>query len=78
MEDSLTFMRRLHLIETVADDKGIAYRAGEEVQALVGLLRTRYATMLKERARWLISELGDLDQAELTKKSCRPHRPLGR
>jgi hypothetical protein len=68
VEDSLTFMRRLHLIETVADEKGIAYRAGDDVPALIGLLRTRYATALKECAQWLISELGDLDQAELTSR----------
>ena len=68
VEDSLTFMRRLHLVETVADEKGIAYRAGDDVPALIGLLRTRYAIALKECAQWLVSELGDLDQAELTSR----------
>jgi hypothetical protein len=66
VEDSLALMRRLHLVETVADENGLAYRASDDVPALVGLLRTRYATALKNRARWLIAELGDLDQAELT------------
>ena len=66
VEESITFMRRLHLVETVADENGIAYRAGDDVPALVGLLRTRYATELKKCAHWLIAELGDLNQAELT------------
>jgi hypothetical protein len=66
VEDSLTFMRRLHLVETIADENGIAYRAGDDVPALVGLLRTRYAIELKKCAHWLIMELGDLDQADLT------------
>jgi hypothetical protein len=68
VEESLTFMRRLHLIDTVADERGIAYRAGEDVRSVVGLMKTPYATALKRCAQWLISELGDLDQAELTRR----------
>ena len=30
VEESITFMRRLHLVETVADENGIALRANED------------------------------------------------
>ena len=69
LEDSIVLMRRLHLIDVLHDEKkGIAYRAGDDAPAMVDLLRTKYATGLKERAKWLITELGDLDEAEFTKR----------
>ena len=69
VEDSITMMRRLHLIEVVHDEqKGIAYRAGDDAPGMVRLLRTKYATALKDRAKWLINELGDLDEAQFTKR----------
>jgi hypothetical protein len=59
VEDSIALMRRLHLIEVVHDEqKGIAYRAGDDAPALVGLLRTKYTTDLKVRAKWLVAEPG--------------------
>lgn len=68
VEDSLAFMRRLHLVEVVHDENGIAYRAGDDAPAFVALLRSKYARALKERARWLIAELGDLGEVELTER----------
>ena len=69
VEDSITLMRRLHLIEVVHDErKGIAYLAGDDVPSFVGLLRTKYAKALKERAKWLIAELGDLNETEFTQR----------
>jgi len=68
VEESLSFMRRLHLIDVTHDETGIAYRAGDDASAFVKLLTTNYALGLKERARWLIAELGDLDAAHLTKR----------
>jgi len=68
VEDSLSLMRRLHLIDVVHDESGIAYRASDDASAFVDLLTTKYAQGLKDRARWLIAELGDLDEAQLTKR----------
>lgn len=68
VEDSMSLMRRLHLIEIVHDENGIAYRASDDASAFVSLLTTKYAQGLKDRARWLIAELGDLDEAQLTKR----------
>jgi hypothetical protein len=68
VEDSMSLMRRLHLIEVVHDENGIAYRASDDASAFVSLLTTTYAQGLKDRARWLIAELGDMDEAQLTKR----------
>ena len=65
VEDSLKLMRRLHLVDTVAEADGIAYRASEDTSAFVALMRTRYAVGLKKRAIWLVDELGDIDQAQM-------------
>jgi hypothetical protein len=51
VEESLTLMRRLHLVETVHDAHGISYRAGDDASALVGLMRTQYAMALRDRAK---------------------------
>lgn len=61
VEDSLTLMRRAHLVDAVADETGMAYRAADEAPAFVNLMRTEYAEALKSRASWLVSEFADLD-----------------
>ena len=61
-------MRRLHLVENIADANGITYRASEDASAFVGLMRARYALALKDRAKWLMAELGGMDQAQLADK----------
>jgi hypothetical protein len=68
VEDSLSFMRRLHLIDVVHDESGIAYVASDDALSFVNLLTTKYAQGLKERAKWLIAELGGLDEAQFTKR----------
>lgn len=68
VEESLTMMRRLHLIETVHDESGISYRASDDASAFVKLMRTNYSIALQDRAKWLISELGDLEEAQLTRR----------
>jgi hypothetical protein len=66
VEESLKLMRRLHLVDAIADERGIMYRAGDDAPALVSLMRTKYATALKDRAKWLVTELADLEEAQLT------------
>jgi hypothetical protein len=68
VEDSLALMRRLHLVDVVHDENGISYRASDDAPAFVNLLRTKYAQALKERAKWLVAELGDMDEVDLTQK----------
>ena len=68
VEESLKLMRRLHLVDAIADERGIMYRAGDDAPALVSLMRTKYATALKDRAKWLVTELADLEEAQLTQR----------
>lgn len=68
VEESLKLMRRLHLVDTIADESGIMYRAGDDTPAVVSLMRTKYACALKDRAKWLVMELADLDEADMTKR----------
>lgn len=68
VEESLVLMRRLHLVETFHDDGGIKYVASDDALAFVELLRTKYARKLKENAQWLVGELADLDDGEITRR----------
>jgi hypothetical protein len=68
VEESLTLMRRVHLVDAIADADGLAFRASDEAAAFVGLMRTEYALALKERAAWLVGELADLTQEELASR----------
>jgi hypothetical protein len=68
VEDSLSLMRRVHLVDAVVDKRGVSYRASDEAQAFVDLMRTPYATALKERAGWLADEFADLTAEELAQR----------
>jgi len=68
VEESLKLMRRLHLVDTIADERGIMYRAGDDTPDVVSLMRTKYACALRDRAKWLVSELADLDEADMTQR----------
>lgn len=62
IEDGLTLMRRLHLIETVPNENGITYQATDEAYPLIELMRTNYATELKMRAKWLAENICNLEE----------------
>lgn len=68
VEESLKLMRRLHLVDALADERGIMYRAADDTPAIVSLMRTKYACALRDRAKWLVSELADLDEADMTQR----------
>lgn len=68
VEDSLSLMRRVHLVDAVVDDSGVAFRASDEAAAFVSLMRTPYAEALKERAAWLAGEFADLDAQGLAER----------
>lgn len=57
IEDSLTLMRRLHLVATITDERGIAYQATDEAYPLIKLMRAGYTTELKIRAKWLVENI---------------------
>lgn len=65
VEDSLTLMRRAHLVDALADESGVSFRAGDAAPAFVNLMRSEYAQALKIRASWLVTEFADLDTADM-------------
>jgi hypothetical protein len=65
IEQSLTLMRRLHLVDIVADSDGILYQASDEVYPFVELMRTPYARAMKERARWLAENVCTMGAASI-------------
>jgi hypothetical protein len=66
VEQSLMLMQRLHLVDVIADDRGISYQAAEDAPAVISLMRTKYSLALKERANWLVAELAGLGDDDLT------------
>lgn len=60
IEESLRLMRQLNLIEVHSSQSGICYLASDNSYAFVELLRSTYATKLKDRAGWLIAYIDSL------------------
>jgi hypothetical protein len=67
VEDGVTMMRRLHLVEAVAVPEGIVYQASDEAASFVDLMRSSYARALVVRASWLAAHVCGLDQQSLEK-----------
>jgi hypothetical protein len=59
VEQGLTLMRRLHLIEVKFTSEGIVYVACEQAAPFVRLIRSEYGRTLKKRAKWLLEYLAD-------------------
>lgn len=65
VKEGVQLMRRLHMINAVADDNGIAYQASDDASALVETMHTPYALELKIRAEWLAAKLETLTSEQL-------------
>ncbi len=65
IKDSLTLMRRLHLVEAYPNEHGIVYQATDDAYPFVDLLRSKYAMDLKGRAQWLAERVCNLDEKEI-------------
>ncbi|MFT9382200.1 ABC-three component system middle component 2 [Gluconobacter sp.] len=65
VEEGVLLMRRLHMINAIANDYGIAYQASEEAYALVETMHVPYALNLKARAEWLAQKLHGLSSDQL-------------
>jgi hypothetical protein len=65
-------MRRLHLVDAVADENGIGYRASDDADAFVNLMQTDYSASLRECAEWVVSVIGVEDPATAA-KARNPH-----
>jgi hypothetical protein len=65
VEEGVQLMRRLHMINAIADEKGIAYQASDGASALVDTMNTAYALELKSRAEWLAQKLEEFTGEQL-------------
>jgi len=65
VEEGIQLMRRLHMINAIADDNGIVYQASDDASALVETMHTPYALELKIRAEWLVAKLENLTREQL-------------
>lgn len=65
IEEGLTLMRRLHMIEVLATEHGILYQASDEAPALLELMRSNYAVNLQARAQWLAENVCNLSEERM-------------
>lgn len=65
VEQGLTLMRRLHLIEQQYSEAGIVYAAVDSAAPFVALMRSDYSRELKMRAKWLIEYLSNRGKEHL-------------
>jgi hypothetical protein len=65
IEGGLNLMRRLNLIDMIADARGIFYQATDDSYALVERMKTQYAEDLKIRAQWLAENVCPLPEEQL-------------
>ncbi len=68
VEESLTLMRRVHLVDAVADKDGVSFRASDEAAPFVSVMRTDYSQALKGRAKWLVDHFADLSVEDLAQR----------
>ena len=53
------------LVERNVDSSGITYTAREFAEAFMDSLESSYVSALKEKARWVVNEFAEFDDAEL-------------
>jgi hypothetical protein len=68
IEDGLHVMIRAGLAEVSAEDSGIEFWANESSEGFLKLLESSYAHALHDRARWVVEELGTVDDALLRER----------
>ena len=65
VERGLLLMISRRLVEQNADQKGIAYTAGEFAEGFMNSLESPYVSALGEKARWVVNEFAEVEDAEL-------------
>lgn len=64
VQNAIHLMMTRDLISRCVDAEGIVYRAGEAAVPFVNAFQSRYLLTLNERAKWLVSEVGDYTNAQ--------------
>lgn len=65
VEEGITLMRRLHLVEARFESTGIVFAALDQAGPIVTLMRTEYGRALKARAAWLVDYLNERGREHL-------------
>lgn len=68
IEDGLHVMIRAGLAEMSAEGSGIEFWASDNAESFVRLLESEYAQALHDRARWVVGELGGVDDSLLRER----------
>jgi len=61
-------MIRAGLVQMSAEDSGIEFWANETSESFLALFESDYAHALHDRARWVVEELGAVDDALLRER----------
>lgn len=64
VEQALLLMMTRHLVERDINADGLFYRAGENAALFLDSMESEYSNSLRERARWLVRELGDRSEEQ--------------
>lgn len=64
VERALLLMMTRDLVEREFDTDGIRYRAGENAAPFLSTLESDYLKQLRDRAAWLVNELGHLNERD--------------
>ena len=64
LERALRLLMTRDLVEREANAKGIRYSAGENAAPFLASVESEYLLALKDRAAWLVDELGDLSDEQ--------------
>jgi hypothetical protein len=67
VRQGLDFMMLKSLVCRDFAETGIVYYAGDDAAPFVDMLTTPYVQQLRERAIWLVSQLRDLSEVELSR-----------
>lgn len=65
IEEGLTLMRRRHLVDLLPSDQGFVYRASDEAEAFIEMIRSKYGRALRNRAAWLAEHVCQLQPKQL-------------
>ena len=65
VEQGITLMSSLHMVEAKYGKSGIVYAALDQAAPFVKLIRSEYGRVLKERAAWLIGYLSERGEEHL-------------
>lgn len=68
VEQSLRLMQRVHLVDEVYTQDGVAFVASEDAPSFASLLESSYSRALKDRAQWIAEQFRSVGTAEIERQ----------